>query len=153
MARQLREGKRVRTPLFIEAPLGMGVPIAGCGPKRDAYTGDEVPGVQRSPGEPPRDVPIPQQLGAVSPGDGNVNREANLARHLTGPDLQSEDRPSPPTTPTGTGSTEHGRGLSLPRAISVADGTLPSAAVWRWRCETGSPPRRPGVLDALRAPS
>lgn len=92
-ARQLRPGERVKAPALIEWMHDRGIPIAGYGPKKDAYTGEEVPGYSARLHNVLSGFPPFSQAASVVPGGGNQGADAQkrVAQFLTGINLRPAD--------------------------------------------------------------
>ena len=90
-ARQLRPGERTKAPALIEWLHDAGVPIAGYGPKKDSFTGEEVPGYSARLHNILTAFPPFSQSAAVVPGGGNTDWQRRLAQFLSGANLRPED--------------------------------------------------------------
>lgn len=90
--RQIRPGERTRAPALIEAMNNVGIPIPGYGPKRDAFTKQEVPGYSARLHDILATFPPFQQTGAMIPGGGITDSQRGFWRWGTGLNLSPEQR-------------------------------------------------------------
>ena len=91
-ARQLRPGERVRAPGVITALESAGVPIPGWGPKRDSFTGEQVPGYSARLHNILSTLPPFQHSTSLVPtGTGDEAWQRKFAAFMTGLNLRPED--------------------------------------------------------------